>query len=155
MAQLSSCGGLDTLIREANGGRGWLSFRILRIEVWHEWQFSPNGIRCHQPKWVNTTNTQPYLPTQATPVPNLVLAGAHTQTAADVWSIEAAVESGRLAARVIEPGVRVIPQYKSRWLRALGEMDDVFYSAGLPHVLNILLGGFVLALVAALIPLLY
>ena len=155
MAQLSSCGGLDTLIRDANGGRSWLSFRILRIEVWHEWQFSPHGIRCHQPKWVNTTNTQAYLPTQATPVPNLVLAGAHTQTAADVWSIEAAVESGRLAARVIEPGVKVIPQYKPWWLRALGVIDDVFYSAGLPHVMDILLGGFVLALVAAVFLLLY
>lgn len=151
MAQLSSCEGLDRLIKEANGGRGWRSFPIVRIEVWHEWQFSPQGIRHHQPKWANTTNTQAYLPTQATPVPNLVLAGAHTKTAADVWSIEGAVESGRLAARAIEPAVRVIPQYNPLWLRALGRVDDVCFSAGLPHFLDFLLGSLSLALAAALL----
>ena len=151
MAQLSRCKGLDGLIKEANGGRGWRSFPIVRIEVWHEWQFSPQGIRHHQPKWVNTTNTQPYLPTQATPVPNLVLAGAHTKTAADVWSIEGAVESGRLAARAIEPSVRVIPQYHPLWLRVLGRVDDACFSAGLPHFLDFLLAGLALALAAALL----
>ena len=151
MAQLSRCEGLDGLIKQANGGRGWRSFPIVRIEVWHEWQFSPQGIRHHQPKWVNTTNTQPYLPTQATPVPNLVLAGAHTRTAADVWSIEGAVESGRLAARAIEPAVRVIPQYRPLWLRVLGRLDDACFSARLPHFLDFVLGGFALALSAALI----
>jgi hypothetical protein len=151
MAQLSSCEGLDSLIREANGGRGWRSFPIVRIEVWHEWRFSPEGIRHHQPKWVNTTNTQRYLPTQATPVPNLVLAGAHTRTAADVWSIEGAVESGRLAARAIEPAVRVIPQYVPLWLRTLGRVDDACFSAGLPHFLNLLLGGLLVTLAACLL----
>ena len=151
MAQLSRCEGLDGLIKQANGGRGWRSFPIVRIEVWHEWQFSPQGIRHHQPKWVNTTNTQPYLPTQATPVPNLVLAGAHTKTAADVWSIEGAVESGRLAARAIEPAVRVIPQYRPPWLRVLGRLDDACFSARLPHFLDFVLGGLALALSAALI----
>ena len=94
-AQLLRCEGLNALIREANEGRCLADFPILRIEVWHEWQFSPQGIKHCQPKWVNSTNTQRYLPTQATPVANLVLAGAHTKTEVDVWSIEAAVESGR------------------------------------------------------------
>jgi hypothetical protein len=151
MAQLSTCESLDSLIKEANGGRGWRSFRIVRIEVWHEWQFSPEGIRSHQPKWVNTMHNQPYLPTQATPVPNLVLAGAHTKTAADVWSIEGAVESGRLAARAVEPAVTVIPQYKPLWLRVVSRLDDACFFARLPHVLNILLGGLSLALAAIML----
>lgn len=41
-----------------------------------------------QPKWVNTTNTQPYMPSQKTPVENFFLAGSHTQTQAQVWSLE-------------------------------------------------------------------
>ncbi len=150
-AQLSSCEGLDQLIREANGGRGWRSFPVVRIEVWHEWKFSPQGIHPHQPKWVNTTHTQAYLPMQATPVPNLVLAGAHTRTAADVWSIEAAVESGRMAARAIEPSVSVIPQYKPAWLRVLGRADDACFAVGLPHFLDVLLGGLAGALVLLLL----
>ena len=94
------------------------SFPILRVEVWHEWLFSSRELQPHQPKWVTTTNTQPYQPTQATPVPNLVLAGAHTRTAADVWSIEGAVEQ-RSAAQVIATSVKVIPQHKPLWLRAM------------------------------------
>lgn len=134
-AQLLRCGALDALIREANAGRALASFQIQHIEVWHEWKFSPNGIQGRQPKWVNTTHTQRWQPTQATPVPNLILAGAHTRTDADVWSIEAAVESGRKAARLIEPEVKVLPQYRPGWLRLLGALDDFLYRLGAPHVL--------------------
>jgi uncharacterized protein with NAD-binding domain and iron-sulfur cluster len=139
MAQLRRCGGLDRLVREANDGRSWADVPVVRVEVWHEWEFSPDGLRSPQPKWVNRTDTRPYRPTQATPVPNLVLAGAHTRTEADVWSIEGAVESGRRAAKVIEPGVTVIPQYTPPWLRALGAADNVCFALGLPHALDLLL----------------
>jgi uncharacterized protein with NAD-binding domain and iron-sulfur cluster len=146
MAQLGRCGGLDRLVREANGGRGWKDVPVVRVEVWDEWQFSPDGIRARQPKWVNTTDTQPHQPTQATPVSNLVLAGAHTQTEADVWSIEGAVESGRRAARVIEPSVNVISQYKPVWLRVVSAVDNVCFALGAPHVLDLLLIGCAIAL---------
>lgn len=139
-AQLLGCQGLDVLLRALNGGRGLRDFRLLRMEVWHEWRFSPEGIEPRQPKWVTSTNTQPYLPTQTTSVDNLLLAGAHTKTAADVWSIEAAVESGRWAARAIDPLVGVLPQHKAWWLRALGAADDLCFAGGLPHVLGLVAG---------------
>jgi hypothetical protein len=147
-AQLLRCGSLDALIRQANHGRNLASFPIVRIEVWHEWTFSPDGIRGLDPKWVNSTNTQPFQPTQATPVPNLVLAGAHTRTAADVWSIEAAVESGRRAAQLIEPDVTVIDQYKPSWLRGFGRIDDEFYRLRLPHLLDVLTVGLPIGVIA-------
>ena len=151
IAQLLSCKGLDLLIKEANAGQGLETFPIVRVEVWHEWIFSPAGLKPYQPKWVTTTNTQPYQPKQATSVPNLVLAGAHTETAADVWSIEGAVESGRLAARAIEPRVEVFRQYKPLWLRFLAAVDDAAFDVGAPHIL-ILLAGFaiVIAILAGL-----
>jgi len=145
--QIFDCGSLDALIKEANGDRGLVDFEINRIEVWHEWRFSPEGLGTRQPKWVTTTHTQAYLPNQATSIPNLFLAGAHTRTDADVWSIEGAVESGRRAARAIEPSVRVIPQYKPLWLRAISSIDDACFRAGLPHVMDLLLA--VLVVVAA------
>jgi len=103
-------------------------------------------------KWVTTPNTQPHQPTQARPVPNLVLAGAHTRTAADVWSIEGAVESGRLAAQVIAPDIKVIPQYKPLWLRAITALDDLCFSVGTAHILDLLVISIpvVLAVVLAL-----
>lgn len=137
-AQILGCGALDGLIREANGGRSLGEFPIQRIEAWHEWLFSPTGIRPIQPKWVTTTQTQAYLPDQRTPVPNLFLAGAHTRTEADVWSIEGAVESGRRAVRAFDRRVRVIPQYKPAWLRWLSRLDDLAYAVRAPHILSLL-----------------
>lgn len=150
-AQLLKCESLDAMIREANGGRGLANFEIIRFEVWNEWTFSPDGIRPHQPKWVTTTNTQPFQPKQRTPVPNLVLAGAHTRTAADVWSIEGAVESGRHAARLIDPNVHVLDQRRAAWLRALAAMDDVCYRFGWIHILDLLLGLFLIITGAAIV----
>jgi len=147
-AQLASCGGLDLLIEEANGGRTWRDFPIVRIEVWHEWIFSADGIQTKQPKWVNSTTTQPWLPEQRTPVPNLLLAGAHTRTDADVWSIEAAVESGRRAARVVEPGVDVKPTWIPAPLRLLRALDDALHALGGPHVLDVLIAAGIVALIA-------
>ncbi len=110
----------------------------------------PAGIEPLQPKWVTTTHTQPHLPGQATSIPNLFLAGAHTRTAADVWSIEAAVESGRRAAKAIDPRVHVIPQYKPLWLRVSSSIDDMCFSFGAPHFIDLLLGGVLALAVAAL-----
>jgi hypothetical protein len=132
-----SCQSLNALVKEANDGRDLADFKIAAIEVWHEWIFSAEGIRGPQPKWVTTTNTQPYLPRQITPVPNLLLAGAHTKTEVDVWSIEGAVESGRRAAQAIDPGVKILPQFKPLWLRVISLIDDTCYAAGAPHVLDL------------------
>lgn len=137
--QLFRCGELNRMLKQANQGRELKDFSLLRIEVWHEWQFSSAGIKPRQPKWVMSNHTQSYLPNQKTPVPNLLLAGAHTKTDADIWSIEAAVESGRRAVKVIEPDVRVIEQYKPAWLRVISVIDDICFRLRLPHVLDILL----------------
>ena len=85
-----------------------------------------------------------------TPRPNLVLAGAHTETEADIWSIEGAVESGRRAARVFEPDVVVLKQHKPLPLRLTARLDDVLYALGLPHVLSVLGAGAAAGLVLGL-----
>jgi len=154
-AQILNCQSLDALIREANGGRSLRDFPILRTQVWHEWRFGPDGIQPLHRKWVNTTHTQAFLPNQITSIPNLFLAGAHTRTAADVWSIEGAVESGRRAAKGIDSRVPVKEQYKPLWLRFLRRLDDLLYGIGAPHLLDLFLGtlailvtGLLIALVA-------
>jgi uncharacterized protein with NAD-binding domain and iron-sulfur cluster len=135
-AQIFSCGALDALIREANEGRGLQEFPLLKIEVWHEWQFSSSGIKALQPKWVTSTSTQAHLPDQKTPVANLFLAGAHTKTQAQVWSIEGAVESGRRAAKAIDDRVKVLDQYLPPWVSLLSRMDDVLYSVRAPQLID-------------------
>ncbi|OFZ01828.1 MAG: FAD-dependent oxidoreductase [Bdellovibrionales bacterium GWB1_52_6] len=142
-AQILSCQSLDHEIKKANRGRSLASFAILKIEVWHEWQFGPEGIKGLNPKWVNNTRNQEYRPHQATSVPNLFFAGAHTKTAADVWSIEGAVESGRRAAQALDPRVEVKEQYRPLWLKILGTLDDICHRANLPHFLDVLMWGLI------------
>ena len=135
-AQILSCGALNELIKEANNGKGLKEFPIIKIEVWHEWKFSNEGIKSLQPKWVNSTHTQAYLPAQKTPVSNLFLAGAHTKTQAQVWSIEGAVESGRRAAKAIDEKVEVLDQYRPIWIKSLSKIDDILYSIKAPQVID-------------------
>jgi uncharacterized protein with NAD-binding domain and iron-sulfur cluster len=135
-AQIFSCGALDDLIKEANNGRGLKEFPLIKIEVWREWEFSSEGIKALQPKWVNSTNTQAYLPAQKTPVSNLFLAGAHTKTQAQVWSIEGAVESGRRAAKAIDDRVEVLEQYRPIWIRSLSKIDDILFAIKAPQVID-------------------
>jgi len=135
-AQIYSCGALDELIKEANNGKNLKEFSILKIEVWHEWEFTDDGIKHPQSKWVTTTNTQPYLPCQKTSVANLFLAGAHTQTQAHVWSIEGAVESGRRAAKAIDDRVKILDQYVPLWIKFLSKIDDVLYTVKAPQIVD-------------------
>jgi hypothetical protein len=99
---------------------------------------------------VTSTRTQPYQPDQRTSFANLLLAGSHTRTEADVWSIEGAAESGRRAARAIDPRVGVCRQSRSGWMRALGRLDDVLYAMGAPHVLDLAAAAALLGLSLAL-----
>lgn len=128
---------LNAEIRKANQGKTLSDFELKEIEVWPEWSFSPSGIKTPWPKWVNNTENQKYLPKQETSIGNLISAGAHTKTQADVWSIEAAVESGKRAARIIEPQTEVINQTAPAWIHYLRLVDDMCYQRGLPHILTI------------------
>ena len=150
-AQILSCAALDELIKEGNNGRGLKDFPILKIEVWHEWEFTGKGLKSPQPKWVNSTDTEAYMPDQKTPVTNLFLAGAHTKTQAQVWSIEGAVESGRRAAKAIDGRVEVLPQYTPVWFTVLSGLDDTLYSVKAPQLIDSAFIVLILLLVIALI----
>lgn len=134
--QVLASSALNELIKEANDGKELKDFTIKHIEVWHEWNFSKRGISGGQPKWVNTNKNQAFLPSQATALNNVFLAGAHTKTQADVWSIEAAVESGKRAAKLINPKVSVINQRLPNYYKFLGLVDDMLYELHLPQVLD-------------------
>lgn len=148
--QILDCGALNDLIKEANNGKALKEFPIHKIEVWHEWEFSEEGIKSFQPKWVTTTNTQPYLPTQKTSILNLFLAGAHTKTQAQVWSIEGAVESGRRAAKAIDDRVVVLDQYQPFWIRFLSKIDDALFIIKAPQIID----AFFIVIIVALLYLL-
>ena len=143
--QIYRCKELDELIVARNNGRHLKSFPISRIEVWHTWEFPKTAckhkcvIDSYQPKWVNNTRNQKYLPTATTSIPNLYLAGAHTKTNADLYSMEAAVESGRRVADIMAGTNSVIPQHVPHILRPFRVIDSLLYNLGLPNVIDTLI----------------
>jgi hypothetical protein len=149
-AQVYGCGALDELVREANGGKGLQDFTLIRVEVGQEWEFSGAGIKPLQPKWASSTSTHPHRPRQWTPVNNLFLAGAHTRTQAQLWSIEGAVESGRRAAQAIDERAEVLDQQLPLWILVLADIDDALFCVNAPQIIDYLGIGIVL-LAAALI----
>lgn len=149
--QVLDCEGLNYIIKQANNGKEIRDFEVERVQVWHEWDFSPEGIEPEQPKWVTSYSTQPFIPTQLTPINNLLLAGAHTKTDADIWSIEGAVESGRRAAKLIDSSVVVIDGHTPLLLRIVAKLDDLLYRVRLPHLLDMTLGGIIIILFVSLV----
>lgn len=148
--QIYRCESLDHEIRASNGGRGLRDFKLNKITVWYEWEFSPEGIQTSQPKWVNTNLNQLYRPTQKTGISNLKLAGAHTRTSADVWSIEGAVESGRRSASCIDSRVNFITQNRPQVMKILASFDDWLFQRKLPHVLSVVSSLFLIIVIIIL-----
>lgn len=138
--QIRSNKNLEEILKQYNSNKGFDDFKIKNIDVWNEWTFDPiNGIKPKQPKWVNSNTNQHYRSTQKTSVPNLFLAGAHTITDADIWSIEGAAESGKKVSSLINKENYISTDYKPIFIKTLNKLDDVLYDAKLPNIIDILL----------------
>lgn len=139
--QIYRCKGLDELIVN-NNGRHLKSF-LMEIKVWHTWEFPKNSCKYKcvidptQPKWVNNTRNQTYLPKTKTSIPNLYLAGAHTKTNVDLYSMESAVESGRRVADIMTNKNTIIPQHVPAIVKLFRVIDSLLYDIGLPNVIDI------------------
>lgn len=149
--QIRKCIGLDRVVRTCNKGRSLDTFEILGIEVWKAWQNTHDGLEAPgERKWVTTMGTLPYRPPQRVQgVSNLVMSGAHTRTSMSLWSMEGAVEAGKLSARVVCKAGGGIPVHTHRppaLIRAASRADSVLYGLGLPNVLDV-----ALALTAAVV----
>jgi hypothetical protein len=78
-------------------------------------------------------------PLNITEYPNIWVTGAHTRTTIDVWSMESAVESGKLASNLILEKYNLKKCLVMSHEIKFAKIDDPFYTVGLPHVLDCLL----------------
>jgi hypothetical protein len=112
---------------------------IVYEEIFEDWYWDPKLERLvsKNPKWVNQVNE--VRPLNVTEYPNIWVTGAHTRTTIDVWSMESAVESGKLASNLILEKYNLKKCLVMDHEIKLGKIDDPFYSVGLPHILDCLL----------------
>jgi uncharacterized protein with NAD-binding domain and iron-sulfur cluster len=112
---------------------------IVYSEIFEDWYWDSKLGRLvsKHPKWVNQVNE--VRPLNTTEYPNVWNAGAHTKTTIDVWSMESAVESGKLASNLILEKYNLKKCLVMDHDIKIGKIDDPFYDVGLPHILDCLL----------------
>jgi len=108
-------------------------------EIWHEWKEINGKLKQTNTKWVNTIYNQKYRPTQKTEYSNLFLGGAHTKTSMDIWSMEGAVESGKLVSELITSNIIIHSHTEPIILTPIQYVDNILYYIGLPQLTDSLL----------------
>tara|TARA_B110001452_G_scaffold39791_1_gene30524 strand:- start:804 stop:2465 length:1662 start_codon:yes stop_codon:yes gene_type:complete len=114
------------------------------IEIWYEWNFN-NGIQEQtNKKWVNNIHNEKFRPLQKTEYDNLFLSGAHTKTTINIWSMEGAVESGKITANYIldkynKPNVEYYKHNDPSYIKLIQYIDNVLYKLYLPNIFNLLI----------------
>jgi hypothetical protein len=114
------------------------------IEIWYEWNFN-NGIQEQtNKKWVNNIYNEKFRPLQKTEYVNLFLSGAHTKTSINIWSMEGAIESGKITANYIldKYNKQNIEHYKHDapfYIKLIQYIDNILYKLYLPNIVNLLI----------------
>ena len=114
------------------------------IEIWYEWNFN-NGIQEQKnKKWVNNIYNEKFRPLQKTEYENLFLSGAHTKTSINIWSMEGAIESGKITANYIldKYNKHNVEHYKHDvpfYIQVIQYIDNILYKLYLPNIINLLI----------------
>jgi len=137
--QIYRCEQLKDVVKRFNNKK-LEDFNIINLEIWHEWKFGQSGekVKNNNPKWVNTTNTYQYRPNQKTSFNNLFLSGAHTKVSVNIWSMEGAVESGKITAREISKldSIWLYTHKKPLIFKIISYIDDLLYILKLPNIVD-------------------
>lgn len=116
--------------------------KVEKIVIWKDWKRINGKLESH-PKWVTTTETFGLRPKQRTDISNLYMAGSHTYTTTKIWSMEGAVESGKLASIAllddcnIENNIEYYPHTTDNipLVNKLKKIDNCLYNANLPNII--------------------
>lgn len=112
---------------------------IVYEEIFEDWYWDSKLKRLvsKNPTWVTRVNE--VRPLNITEYPNIWVAGSHTKTTIDVWTMESAVESGKLASNLILEKYNLKKCLVMDHEIKIGKIDDPFYNVGLPHIIDCLL----------------
>ena len=115
---------------------------IIYTEIWYEWSYNNGELSQYNKKWVNNIFNQKFRQKQNTNYKNLYVGGAHTDTTINIWSIEGAIESGKIISNSI------LQKYKKKkiilydhldpiYFNSIKLIDDILYEFNLPNLLDI------------------
>jgi uncharacterized protein with NAD-binding domain and iron-sulfur cluster len=114
------------------------------IEIWYEWSFNNGNQEQLNKKWVNNIYNEKFRPLQKTEYDNLFLSGAHTKTTINIWSMEGAIESGKITANYIldkynKPNIKHYKHHDPSYIKQIQCIDNVLYKLYLPNIMTLLI----------------
>ena len=115
------------------------------IEIWYEWNFINGKQEQIYKKWVNNIYNEKFRPLQKTEYANLFLSGAHTKTTINIWSMEGAIESGKITANYIlnkynKPNVKLFKHNDNPfYIKLIQYIDNILYKLNLPNIFTLLI----------------
>ena len=114
------------------------------IEIWYEWNFINGKQEQIYKKWINNIYNEKFRPLQKTEYDNLFLSGSHTKTTINIWSMEGAVESGKITANYIldkynKPNIEHYTHGDPFYIKLIQYIDNILYKLYLPNIINLLI----------------
>jgi hypothetical protein len=120
---------------------------IFYNEIWYEWNINPINKQLEQSnkKWITNVFNEEFRPSQKIEnISNLYIGGAHTKTSISVWSMEGAVESGKIVSNLILNKYNLPKTYlhthnDPSYLNIFKFIDDILYKLNLPNIIDVIL----------------
>ena len=115
------------------------------IEIYDDWYYDnkSKSLKTKNKKWVNNFLNEEYRPNQKTNFTNFYIAGSHTKTSCNIWSMESSIESSKIVANMILKSHNKKPVYlfnhNKTYLSWLKPIDDLLYNLRLPSLIDLLL----------------
>ena len=112
---------------------------IKHFEIWYESGFTDtSGFNQIYKKWVNNIYNEKYRPEQKTEYKNLYIGGSHTKTTIDIWSMEGAVESGKIISKnICKKPIYLFQHTDFHRYTFIKRLDDILYKLKLPHIIDV------------------
>jgi len=125
------------------------------IEIWYEWSYIDGKQEQNNKKWANNIYNEQYRMSQATDYDNLFLSGAHTNTTINLWSMEGAVESGKITSNLIldkydKEKIEHYQHIDPLVIRILQNVDNGLYKLNLPPLFNVIIFIVILLIIYAI-----
>jgi uncharacterized protein with NAD-binding domain and iron-sulfur cluster len=121
-------------------------------EIYDDWIYNENRLESKNKKWVNDSDNEEFRPESKTNLDNLFLTGSHCKTKVNIWSMESAVESGKICSNEVlkkynKEKIKIYYPKTNPLLCLLKNVDNILYSLNLPNIIDIIIVIFVIYLI--------
>lgn len=100
--------------------------QIIDYNVWDTYVYNGKKLETYEPKFSTNQGTFYLRPNNNTHFKNMYFATAYTKTDTDMFEMESAAESGRRAAKILEPSIHVIGIQRPLFFSPYRFIDKVF-----------------------------